>query len=97
MNMRQLGVFLDIQPGTLFMWRFSFISDAFQNNRDGLMYDNILVEITPPIGLEEVNFSPVRELVNVFDVLGRETVIKSNTWLIYLYNDGTKEKVFQVE
>ena len=96
-NMRQLGVFLDIQPGTVFMWRFSFVSDAFQNNRDGLMYDNILVEITPPIGLEEVDLSPKRKLVNVFDILGRETVVNSNTILIYLYDDGTTEKVFQVD
>lgn len=96
-DMRQLGVFLDIQPGTLFKWRFSFESDAIQNNRDGLMYDNILIEITPPIGIEEVDLSGNRKLVKVFDLLGKETGINSNTMLIYLYNDGTTERVFKVD
>lgn len=97
LNMRQLGIFLDIQPGTPFLWRFTFISDGIQNNRDGIMYDNILLEINPPIGIEQVNLNSNRKLVNVFDILGRETVIKSNTMLINLYNDGTSEKVFKVE
>ena len=96
-NMRDLVVFLDIQPGTTFMWRFSFISDAVQNNRDGLMYDNIFVEITPPIGLEENYLSENKKLVKVVDLLGRETEIKTNTTLICVFNDGSTEKVFKVE
>ena len=96
-NMRQLGVFLDIQPGTIFLWRFTFISDGMQNNRDGIMYDNIQIEITPPIGLEEVDLFPNRKLVMVCDILGRETVNKSNKMLIYLYDDGSTKKVFNVE
>lgn len=96
-NLRDLGVYLNIQPGTTFMWRFSFISNAVQNNRDGLMYDNIFIEITPPIGLEENYLGENKKLVKVVDLLGRETEIKSNTTLIYIYNDGTMEKVFRVE
>jgi hypothetical protein len=96
-NMRDLGVLLDIQPGTTFKWRFSFISDAVQNNRDGLMYDNILLEISPPIGIEENYLDKDRTLVKVVNLLGRETKIKANTALIYVYSDGTSEKVFRVE
>lgn len=96
-RMRDLGVLLNIQPGTVFLWRFSFISDSVQNNRDGLMYDNILIEISPPIGLEENYLNENKKLVKVVDLLGRETEIKSNTTLIYVYNDGTMEKVFKVE
>jgi hypothetical protein len=59
LNMRSLGEFLDIQPGTTFKWRFSFVSDAIQINRDGLMYDNIYVEITPPIGIQEYDSNPL--------------------------------------
>lgn len=96
-NMRDLGVLLDIQPGNIFMWRFSFISDAFQNNRDGLMYDNIFVEITPAIGLEEYFLVENKKLLKIVDFLGKETEIKSNTTLIYIYSDGTTEKVFRIE
>lgn len=96
-NMRSLGVLLDIQPGTNFIWRFSFISDAIQNNRDGLMYDNIIVEITPPIGLEENSFEKNKKLVKVVDSMGRETAINSNALLIYIYSDGTTEKVLRIE
>ena len=96
-NMRPLGVYLDIQPGTIFKWRFTFISDEIQNNRDGLMFDNISIEINPPIGLEEEDLITNRKLIKVFDIVGKETVIKLNTMLIYLYNDGTTERVFKVE
>lgn len=97
LTMRDLGVFLDIQPGTTFMWRFSFISDAVQNNRDGLMFDNIKVQITPPVGLEENYLSENKKLVKVIDLLGRETEIKTNNTLIYVFDDGSTEKVFKVE
>jgi hypothetical protein len=97
LNMRELGIYLDIQPGTIFKWRFTFISDAMQSNRDGLMYDNIFIEISPPIGLEEVDLNANRKLIKVIDMLGNEAVTKSNTILIYLYDDGSTEKVFNVE
>ena len=96
-NMRPLGVYLDIQPGTIFKWRFTFISDEIQNNRDGLMFDNISIEINPPIGLEEEDLITNRKPIKVFDIVGKETVIRLNTMLIYLYNDGTTERVFKVE
>ncbi len=95
--MGDLGDFLDIQPGTVFKWRFTFISDGIQNNRDGLMYDNIFIEITPPVGLEEFEINPNRTLIKVIDMLGNEAAIKSNTLLIYLYDDGSTEKVIKVE
>lgn len=97
LHMRYLGVYLDIQPGTTFMWRFSFISDAVQNNRDGLMYDNIYIEISPPIGLEENYLTENKKLVKVVDLLGRETEIKTNKTLIYVFDDGSTEKVFNIE
>ena len=96
-NMRPLGVHLDIPPGTVFKWRFTFISDAIQNNRDGLMFDNIFIEINPPIGVEKLNLMTVRKCIKVFDILGKETAIKTNTTLMYLYNDGTTERMFKVE
>lgn len=37
------------------------------------------------------------QLVKIVDYLGRETEFKPNTPLIYIYSDGTTEKVFSVE
>lgn len=93
-NMRQLGLFLSIPPGTQIIWRFSFISDAIQTNRDGLMFDNIYVEITPPIGLSEEALTHSKQLLKVFDLLGRETEKATNTILLYQYSDGSTEKIF---
>lgn len=38
-----------------------------------------------------------KELVAITDLLGRETEFKRNTIQIYLYNDGTTEKVYRTE
>jgi hypothetical protein len=38
-----------------------------------------------------------RELVTIIDQLGRETPFKPNTPLIYIYDDGSTEKVFTIE
>ena len=37
-----------------------------------------------------------KKLVGIFDMMGRETNFKPNTTLIYLYEDGTTEKVYTV-
>ncbi len=54
-NLGNLGSYLAIPAGTTIQWRFTFTSDGNQTNRDGLMYDNIYIAITPPLGLEETN------------------------------------------
>lgn len=94
LNWHSLAEYLAIQPGTTFIWRFSFISDGTQNNRDGLMFDNISIEVSPPIKVVEENNNNKKEIFKVFDLMGRETLLKSNTVLIILYKDGTREKVF---
>ena len=38
-----------------------------------------------------------KNLIQILDLMGRETSFKPNTPLIYLYDDGTTEKVFSVE
>lgn len=91
-----LALYLNIPAGTYIQWRFSFVSDSVQNNRDGLMYDDILLYITPPIGIEEVDLYATKKLVKVLDLLGRETEETPNTPLIYLYEDGSARKVFRV-
>ena len=47
-------------------------------------------------GLDALSISP-KQLVRTIDFLGRETEFKTNTPIIYLYSDGTTEKVFKFE
>ena len=39
----------------------------------------------------------VKTLIKILDPMGRETIFKPNTPLIYVYDDGSTEKVFSVE
>jgi hypothetical protein len=99
LDMSQIGPQLDIQPGTKIIWKFTFISDAIQTNKDGLMFDNIAIVITPPIGIEQKEQQKKnRNLLSVTDLLGRK-VEKSeeitNQTLIYIYDDGSTEKIFK--
>lgn len=46
--------------------------------------------------LEEFDNSQ-KQLVKIMDLMGRETEFKTNTTLIYIYSDGSIEKVFEVK
>ena len=48
------------------------------------------------VSLDEIQLEE-RMLIGIFDSLGRETDDKPNTLLIYMYSDGTSEKVFRVD
>ena len=47
-------------------------------------------------GLNDLTNS-IKQLVKIVDILGRETEFKTNTPLIYVYSDGTTEKIFKFE
>ena len=47
------------------------------------------------IGINELTTS--KNLIQILDMMGRETSFKPNTPLIYVYDDGSTEKVFSVE
>jgi len=47
--------------------------------------------------LDEVKPNENLHLLRIVDIMGRETNDKPNTLLIYIYSDGTTEKVFRVE
>lgn len=38
-----------------------------------------------------------KKLLKVVDLMGRESEDKPNTPLIYIYNDGTREKIYRME
>lgn len=54
-NIEGLGPIFNIQYGDTVKWKFSFISDGNQTNKDGLMFDSIQVYDVPPVGIEKIN------------------------------------------
>lgn len=48
------------------------------------------------VGLEELTQAN-KELVKIIDFMGRETKYKPNTTLIFIYSDGTRERVMKLE
>ena len=48
------------------------------------------------VGVEELSNTP-KELLKITDLIGREVTFKPNTPLIYIYSDGTTERVFKME
>jgi hypothetical protein len=49
------------------------------------------------LGFNELSLSQQKSIVRIVDLMGRETEDKPNTLLIYIYSDGTTEKVLRVE
>ena len=70
------------------------------SNTYGSYYFIVDVSITRIRGLNtkenELNKTN-RTLIKVIDFMGRETEIKPNTPLIYIYSDGSREGVFKFE
>lgn len=48
------------------------------------------------VNMIELNY-PSKTLIKIVDFIGRETEDKPNTLLIYVYSDGTTEKIYRVE
>jgi len=48
------------------------------------------------VGLEELSNTP-KQLLKIVDLMGRETPYKPNTVLIYVFDDGSTEKVFKMD
>jgi hypothetical protein len=49
------------------------------------------------LGFNELSLNEQKSIVRIVDLMGRETEDKPNTLLIYIYSDGTTEKVLRVE
>lgn len=50
-----------------------------------------------PLSIDTLTLDNETELVKIVDLLGRETEFKPNTVLIYIYSDGTMEKIYKAE
>jgi hypothetical protein len=49
------------------------------------------------VGISEINDQKPKELLKVVDVLGREIKPRSGVVLIYIYSDGSTDKVFRID
>ncbi len=60
---------------------------------------SVTKEICPysTLGINEFTNTSKKSIARIVDLMGRETDNKSNTLLIYIYSDGTTEKVFRLE
>jgi len=60
---------------------------------------NPISSIVPECGFTNIPelYSKDKELIKIIDILGRETIVKPNTPLIYIYSDGSSERVFEIE
>ncbi|MCB9335866.1 MAG: hypothetical protein H6586_06940 [Flavobacteriales bacterium] len=63
----------------------------------GYNYSNTISTCDSTNSVVELSNSVEKELLKVVDLMGRETEDKPNTLLIYIYSDGTTEKVFRAE
>jgi len=60
-------------------------------------YLRVSVTYTPSqSGINELTGAPI-ELLMIVDLMGRETTFVANTPLIYIYSDGSTERVFSIE
>jgi hypothetical protein len=99
-NWNQFGVDLtdlcslfNVQNKDTIQFKFTFISDGIQTNKDGLMIDNIHISNTPPIGLNEQKMSPMN--LNSYPnptqnniTITFDKVVKKDTKLIIYSNFG---------
>lgn len=69
-----------------------------ENGCRDTMYQQVLIRpgLQTIVGLNEFT-ALSKKVIRIYDLLGRETEDKPNTLLIYVYSDGTTEKVFRIE
>lgn len=78
----------------------NFITLDFYDIGDGMEVIDSLNSGTYALSLEEVNTGNTwqsKQLIKITNLLGQETPYKPNTPLIYMYSDGSADRVFSVE
>jgi len=56
--------------------------------------ESLLIDVT---GVSEISNQNHKTLIKIVDTMGRETPFRKNTVLIYIYSDGTTERVMEFE
>ena len=75
------------------VWAF-LLEKNTQSNNSGTMQVSFN---SSTLDLQEVTLTSSKNRIQILDFMGRETSFKPNTPLIYVYDDGSIEKVFSVE
>ncbi|MDG1145899.1 MAG: hypothetical protein P8N54_05345, partial [Flavobacteriales bacterium] len=58
------------------------------------VHENLGVDQNVELSVDEAKFNNKRLLVKIVDVLGKETLFKTNTVLFYIYDDGSVQKKY---
>ena len=67
---------------------------SLDNGRWTFVHENVGVDQNVFLDIDEAIFNNKPSLVKIFDLLGRETSVKPNTVLFYIYSDGSLEKKY---
>jgi hypothetical protein len=59
--------------------------------------DAATLTILDDLGFEHLNMGGSKKLLKITDLNGKETAFKKNTVLFFIYEDGTVERVYEVE
>ena len=59
--------------------------------------DVAVLTVIDDLGIEDLNTIANKKLLKITDLNGRETPFRKNTVLLFIYEDGTVERVFEAE
>lgn len=91
LNLQPLANQLAIPTGTTILWRFSFISDGNQSNKDGLMFDDITLVVTPPLNVKEITADNIQIAPNpVSSIMDIQVTGASEKLLYSIYSSEGK-------
>ena len=75
-------------------WKEDYYSTGTLYGRWTFVHENVGVDQNDVLGINDVDFNSKPSLIRIVDILGRETPIKANTVLFYIFSDGSVEKKY---
>ena len=75
-------------------WKEGYYPSGTLYGRWAFVYENVGVDQNGVLGMDDVDNNTKRSVIKIVDVLGRETIVKTNTLLFYIYSDGSIEKKY---
>ncbi len=75
-------------------WKEDYYSTGTLYGSWTFVHENVGVDQNSVLSINDVVFNEKPSLVKIVDILGRETVVKPNMLLFYIYNNGSVEKKY---
>ena len=75
-------------------WKEDYYPSGTLYGRWTFVHENVGVDQNDVLGINEVDSKTKPSLMRIVDLLGRETSVKPNTILFYIYSDGSVEKKY---